>query len=105
MDRRPRRSLECDARVDAATTTSQSGYQLAAAEIRKCIAAAAPIYNNMQSGIGFEDEVPIVEAAGLVSLSGSCLNLGPVTAVGENYRATEYLLCAGYFRCPRRAGR
>jgi hypothetical protein len=47
------------------------------------VVAAGPIYNNMQSGIGFEDEVPIVEAAGLVSLSGSCLNLGPVTAVGK----------------------
>jgi hypothetical protein len=47
------------------------------------MAAAGPIYNNMQSGIGFEEEVPIVEAAGLVSLSGSCLNLGPVTAVGK----------------------
>jgi hypothetical protein len=47
------------------------------------VAAAGPIYNNMQSGIGFEDEIPIVEAAGLVSLNGGCLNLGPVTAVGK----------------------
>ena len=63
MDRRPRRSLECDARADAATTTLNLGtnWRQRRSESAR---AAAPIYNNMQSGIGFEDAVPIVEAAG-----------------------------------------
>jgi hypothetical protein len=46
--------------------------------------AAGPFYSNMQTGVGFEDSAPIVEVEGLVSLTASCANLGPVTAVGKD---------------------
>ncbi len=47
------------------------------------VLAARPIYNNMQSGIGFEDDVPIVENPALDTMSAACSNLGPVKEVGN----------------------
>ena len=45
--------------------------------------AAAEIFNDMQSGIGFEDSVPITEAGALDSMGANCLNLQPLKNIGE----------------------
>ena len=45
------------------------------------VLAARPIYNDMQSGIGFEQAVPIVEKQALNSMTAGCNNLAPVKAV------------------------